>query len=250
MIFKGRPVQVVMEEQASAVETHGVNLPGPWLSAFQWDNRWANLQARCARNLFQISCVLGVPKSVALSGQDSFLPGGCHVLHLPDGRRVEHALCAHLHGSLWYCHPGSVRGDEISLTEPFATDDLVLLDVRRRRWQRRQSCRSKRLRGRVQQRNLLRVIQRQKEKFDWIVAVAHWRAEERRASENASGIDFERAARQWELDLLKWPRGARQQMVFWTWREGCETDIVHAAVPMRTEYFSNWLIRGVPPQLI
>ena len=145
MIFQGSPVQVVTEEQASAVETHGVNLPGPWLSALQWDKRRANLQARCARNLFQISCVLGVPKPVELPSKDSFLPGGCHVLHLPDGRRVEHVLCARLRGSWWYCHPGSVRGVEISLIEPFAAHDLVLLDVRRRRWQRSQSCRAKRL---------------------------------------------------------------------------------------------------------
>ena len=65
MIFKGRPMQMVMEEQASAVETHGVNLPGPWLSAFQWDNQRANLQARCARNLFQISCVLGKQRFIS-----------------------------------------------------------------------------------------------------------------------------------------------------------------------------------------
>ena len=129
-------MQVVTEEQASAVETHGVNLPDPWLSAFQWDNRRANLQARCARNLFQISCVLGVPKPVELPSKDSFLPGVCHVLHLPDGRRVEHVLCARLHGSWWYCHPGSVRGVEISWIEPFAAHDLVLLDVRWRRWQK------------------------------------------------------------------------------------------------------------------
>jgi len=245
MIFQGRPMQVVTEEQASAVETHGVNLPGPWLSALQWDNRRANLQARCARNLFQISCVLGVPKPVELPSKDSFLPGGCHVLHLPDGRRVEHVLCARLHGSWWYCHPGSVRGVEISLIEPFATHDLVLLDVRRRRWQRSQSSRNKRLRGRVQQRNLQSVVLQQKEKFDWIVAVAHWRAEERRASGNGIGFNFKKAARQWEIDFLKWPRRVRQQMVFWTWRESRETDIVHAAVPMRTEYFSIVREKGI-----
>ena len=53
-----------------------------------------------------------------------------------------------------------------------------------------------------------------------------------------------------EIDFLQWPRGVRQRMVFWTWRESRETDIVHAAVPMRTEYFSYWSIRGVPPQLV
>ena len=63
-------------------------------------------------------------------------------------------------------------------------------------------------------------------------------------------VHNERATLQWETDFLRWPREVPKQMALWTWRESSECDPVHAALPMLTEYYSGWLIRGVPPELI
>ena len=54
---------------------------------------------------------LGVPRKLE-PPPHSYAPGAAVILHLPSGRRVEHVLCAHILGDLWFCHAGSPKEGE------------------------------------------------------------------------------------------------------------------------------------------
>ena len=253
VLFDSKLIRQTTVHAAHEVERRGVPLPPSWLHAFRWDARKAILQDRvaCYKKFFSnLDCILGVPKSVQLPRNDSLRPGGCRVLHLADGRRVEHVLCARLRESLWLCHPGSMCGtgpsDVLNIAEPFDVKDLIVIDVKTCSCLRQQSCRKRRLVRRVERRNLRRIIQQHKKKFDWIVAVSHWRAEGKRANQRGVPFNFEKALKQWNTNFMKWPDGGRRQMAFWTWQRDSESEPMNAALPMRTEDFSSCLIRGVP----
>ena len=257
VLFDGKFFNETVVHTAHEVEGRGVHLPQSWLNAFQWAARRALLrdQVPWYNNAahFSLDCILGVPKSVVLPRDDSLRPGGCRVFHLADGRRVEHILCARLRESLWYCHPGSLCGTGssavLNVAEPFAVNDLVVIDVKRSSCLRQQPCRNRRFVGRVEQRNLRCVIQRNKNKFDWIVAVSHWRVEAERATRKSVAFNFNKALKQWDTNLMAWPNGIRRQMAFWTWRREYDSEPMHAALPMRTEDFPYFLIKGVPEPL-
>ena len=57
------------------------------------------------------------------------MPGAAVMIRLPCGRRVEHVLCAHVSGDLWYCHAGSPKEGELNMIDPFCAQDLVIRDL-------------------------------------------------------------------------------------------------------------------------
>ena len=81
------------------------------------------------------------------------------------------------------------------------------------------------------------------------MAVSHWRVEAERATRKSVAFNFNKALKQWDTNLMAWPNGIRRQMAFWTWRREYDSEPMHAALPMRTEDFPYFLIKGVPEPL-
>ena len=123
------------------------------------------------------------------------------------GERIEHALCAHVSGGDWLCHPGTLVGNVVSRVEPFSPDDLILVDLAQREWTS-ESSPAKRLRGRVQFRNLKAVAEEHARRFGLVVALATYQAEALRA--HREGREFNRmlAEKQMEEDPFAWAEDA------------------------------------------
>ena len=152
---------------------------------------------------------LGVPRQLQLPPESLFAAGGAVILHVPPGQRVEHLLCAHISGDLWYCHPGSPKDGDLHSTIPFATRDLVVRDIS---WQCKRPLRT-RLRGRTVKRDLAAIAVKHKSCFELVVAYAKWKAEVHRARERGghrniyaatAGIDFEAPATPWSAVVAVW----------------------------------------------
>lgn len=130
-----------------------------------------------------------------------YAPGAAVMIRLPSGRRVEHVLCAHVSGSLWYCHAGSPKEGDLSISKPFRITDLAVKDLGDswRPWQ----VQHNRLRGRCIKRNLAAAAAQHRACFERVVAMARWNAEAYRAKQRGvpmhlaaatAGVDFSEEA--------------------------------------------------------
>ena len=145
------------------------------------------------------------------------------MLCLPSGRRLEHVLCAHISGDLWYCHAGSPQEGELSTVDPFLAGGLVVQNIASR-WRPRRMQR-KRLRGCCVKHNLAAAAMEKRPFFERVVAIAKWKAEVHRAQERgvpmnldaaSTGVDFTEeafgaaAASPWTSTMLAvWQWGER-----------------------------------------
>ena len=146
---------------------------------------------------------LGMPRKLE-PPPHPYAPGAAVMIRFPSGKRAEHVLCAHVSGSLWYCHAGSPKDGELSITEPFRITDLVVQDLANS-WRPLQAhCkRRKRLQGRCIKRNLAATAVQHRDCFERVVAKAKWDAEAFRAKQRGVpmhlaaatvGVDFSEEA--------------------------------------------------------
>ncbi len=171
----------------------------------------ALVKAAAARRFPSIafSLRLGVPRQLQLPPESPFAAGAALILRVPPGRRVEHLLCVHICGDLWYCRPGSPKDGDLHSTIPFATRDLVVRDISQ---QCKRSLRA-RLRGRTIKRDLAAKAVKHKSCFELVVAYAKWKAEVHRARDRrghrniyaaTAGIDLEATATPWSAVVAVW----------------------------------------------
>ena len=200
-----------------------VPLPDELRNALEMESHHEKVQAEVRRALpgttFHLR--LGMPEKLE-APLGSSAPGSAVMLRLPCGRRVEHVLCAHISGDLWYCHAGSPKDGELNLIQPFHRRDLVIrsLACSWHTWQ----AQRKRLQGRCVKRNLATAAMQNRACFELAVAMARWSAEAYRAKQlgvpmhpaaATAGVDFSEeafkaaAASPWTSTML----------AMWQWAE-------------------------------
>ena len=139
---------------------------------------------------------LGVPKKLE-APPHPYAAGASVMLRLPSGQRVEHVLCAHISGNLWYCHAGNPKEGVLNIIDPFNAAGLVIQSLAScwHPWQ----LQRKRLRGRCTKRGLEAAVMEKRSCFERVVAIAKWKAEAYRAREHgepvcisaaSAGVDF------------------------------------------------------------
>jgi len=173
-----------------------VPLPDKLKNVLEIENHYEKVLAEARRALpgTTFSLRLGVPRKLE-PPPHPYAPGAAVMLRLPSGNRVEHVLCAHVSGDLWYCHAGSPKEGGLNTVEPFSAKDLVIQNLAGcwRPWQR------KRLRGRSVKRDLAATAVEKHACFERVATIAKWRAEVHRAQERGmpihiaavcAGVDF------------------------------------------------------------
>ena len=131
------------------------------------------------------------------------------------GSRQEYIMCApSAEQHLWYCHPGSSKGDAVNINEPFLPGDLTLIDLRRE-WDVT-SRPKKRLRGRVRRRGQVTAAATAKPyAYGHILSVAKWMAIAGRCED----LSLPEVARECGLliDPWEWESSSDPQVVIlWT----------------------------------
>ena len=138
------------------------------------------------------------------------------------GERIEHALCAHVSGNERLCHPGTLAGEKVSSLTPFLPDDLVLVDIVKHLWTYEDPPK-KRLRGRIQYRNLMAAIEARPRHFEHVVALAAYHAESLRARREEREFDRVLAESRMEENPFDWSHGVEDFLLL-KWRSSDELD--------------------------
>ena len=179
-----------------------VPLPNQLKIALQVEACYDKVRAEAQRVLpaMTFNLRLGVPRRLG-PPPHPYAPGAAVMIRLPSGRRVEHVLCAHVSGELWYSHAGSPKEGDLNIVNPFRTHDLVVQNLA--------SCwhpwptQRKRLRGRCVKRGLAAAAAQYRACFERVVAMARWAAEVDRAKRRrgsmhlaaaTAGVDFSEEA--------------------------------------------------------
>ena len=210
--------------------TKYVTLPDQLKKVLKMEAHYMKVLAE-ARQAFPgttFSIRLGVPRKLE-PPPHPYAPGAAVMIRLPSGHRVEHVLCAHVSGDLWYCHAGSPKEGSLNTVKPFCSRDLVIHTLARCwcPWQ----LQRKRLRGRCTKRNLTATAVDKRACFERVVAIAKWKAEAYRAQERkvpmhvaaaSAGVDFTEEAFQ-EAATRPWTSTV---FAVWQWDEKAfETDL-------------------------
>jgi len=164
-----------------------VPLPEQLKTALEIETHYGKVQEEARREFpgLAFNLRLGVPRKLE-PPPHLYAPGAAVMIRLPSGRRVEHVLCAHISGDLWYCHAGSPKEGDLHSSWPFRTTDLVVQSLARV-WYPRQR---KRLKGRCVKRDLAAAAAQHGACFEPAVAMARWRAEAYRAKERKAPMNF------------------------------------------------------------
>ena len=134
------------------------------------------------------------------------------------GERIEHILCANISDDVWLCHPGTLTLNGIDTTWPFHPVHLRSVDIKSSRGVGHDRPK-KRLRGRVQYRELLSHAEKYFLDVDLICGLAIWLAEECRAVNDRRSVDRNVAESALEADPYNW-HAVEKVLLIWSHGQG------------------------------
>ncbi len=208
---------VVVHVKCGNAFQQGIPKPEGWETALR--NSKLHEAARAAACSLQaneiysnIDCrALGVPKVAPVGNGDDEVGGIVH-LKEPDATRQDYLLCAHVRDSTWICHKGSHdpdRGGHLHEENPFNDLDLIQKDISADKFDFT-VVPSRRIRVRdhikITGRDLQAAARSQSDSWNLVVALATWKAEERRPHDH---FDVPAACAGFEPNPFRWKTSGR-----------------------------------------
>ena len=242
--------KLVVKSRCNNVAERSVHFPEEWRTVLKCQSlggigEKSAQNVREERGVAELECiVLGQPKEAPLPPPGATLvPGATVVLQL-GGVKIEYLLCAHVCEGEWLCHRGSFVDCEFDIEKPFDEKDLVLKDVAHGAQEAEGPPPRKKARAHLHFGQLRDTALHWRAAWDQLVAVAAWRAEELRATNQHCPFDQAAASAGYEASPWKWAATGKmiqaQVGALWSWRAGTwQRQIVHVRL-------DNLLERGIP----